>query len=122
MAPRSGKPRDPARERSWRRTMAAQARSGLSIAAFCRRQGLKPWTFRRWRQELARRVVRGPSPGPPQDRFLSGDGLEQLLDDDQAEGYAPTPVGPVGCRLSDGHVQLIQSAYKIRLPLAERPA
>jgi hypothetical protein len=55
MAPRPGKPRDPARERSWRRTIAEQARSGLSIAEFCRRRGLKPWTFRWWRRELARR-------------------------------------------------------------------
>src|SRR4051812_43927987 len=53
MAPRSGKPRDPAREGSWRRTMAEQARSGLSISASCRRQGLKPWTFRWWWRELA---------------------------------------------------------------------
>jgi hypothetical protein len=35
--------------------MAEHARSGLSIAAYCRREGLKPWTFRWWRQELARR-------------------------------------------------------------------
>jgi transposase len=70
MAPRSGKPRDPAKERSWRRTMAEYARSGLSIADFCRREGLKPWTFRWWRQELTRRdretttdgVDRAPSP------------------------------------------------------------
>ncbi len=70
MATLSGKPRDPARERSWRRAVAEHARSGLSMAEFCRRQGLKPWTFRWWRQELARRdrqatsdrVDQAPSP------------------------------------------------------------
>lgn len=45
---------------------------------------------------FARRLTRGPSLVPPQDRLLSGDALEQILDDDQAEGYAPTPVGSVG--------------------------
>ena len=50
MAPRSGKLRDPARERSWRQKMAEQARSGLSIAAFCQCLNLKPWTFRWWRR------------------------------------------------------------------------
>src|SRR4051812_26010949 len=73
MAPRFGKPRAPAKERSWRRTMVEQARSGLSIAAFCRREGLKPWTFRWWRQELARRDRQAttdradPAPGPSTD-------------------------------------------------------
>ena len=70
MARPIGKPRDPAKERAWRRTIAEQARSGLSIAAFCRREGLTPHTFRWWRQELARRDRRrrdstceeGPAP------------------------------------------------------------
>jgi transposase len=55
MAKRGGKPRDPAREKFWRRTIRDQQRSGLSVRDFCHRQGLKDWTFRWWRQELARR-------------------------------------------------------------------
>jgi transposase-like protein len=61
MARRTGKPRDPAKERAWRRTIAEHARSGLSIAAFCRREGLTPHTYRWWRQELARRDRPGTS-------------------------------------------------------------
>lgn len=55
MAGRGGKRRDPARERSWRLRIREQARSGLSVREFCRREGLKDWTFRWWRQELIRR-------------------------------------------------------------------
>jgi transposase len=55
MAKRGGKRRDPAREKFWRRTVRDQQRSGLSVRDFCLRQGLKDWTFRWWRHELARR-------------------------------------------------------------------
>jgi hypothetical protein len=55
MAKRGGKRRDPAREKFWRRTIRDQQLSGLSVRDFCQRQGLKDWTFRWWRQELARR-------------------------------------------------------------------
>ena len=55
MAKRGGKRRDPARERFWRRTIRQQEKSGLTVPDFCRREDLKDWTFRWWRQELARR-------------------------------------------------------------------
>jgi hypothetical protein len=56
--------------------MVEHARSGLSIAAFCRREGLTPHTFRWWRQELARRDCQAatdradPAPGPSTDLVL----------------------------------------------------
>src|SRR5438270_583291 len=55
MAGRGGKRRDPAREQFWRRTVRRQQCSGLTIRDFCRREGLKDWTFRWWQKELARR-------------------------------------------------------------------
>jgi hypothetical protein len=61
MAKRGGKRRDPAREKFRRRTIRDQERSGLAIRAFCLREGLKDWTFRWWRQELARRDRSTPS-------------------------------------------------------------
>ena len=63
MAKRGGRRRDPAREKLWRRTIRDQQRSGLNVRAFCLREGLKDWTFRWWRQELARRD-RNPSTDP----------------------------------------------------------
>src|SRR3954462_12226207 len=71
MAKRGGKRRDPARERFWRRTIRQQEISGLTVPDFCRREGLKDWTFRWWRQELARRdqqpssVPHQQQDGPP---------------------------------------------------------
>jgi hypothetical protein len=32
--------------------VASQARSGLTVAAFCRRERLNAWTFYRWRTRL----------------------------------------------------------------------
>src|SRR3954464_2107406 len=67
MAKRGGKRRDPAREKLWRRTIRDQQRSGLNVRAFCLREGLKDWTFRWWRQELARRDQQTSSV-PPQEK------------------------------------------------------
>jgi hypothetical protein len=55
MTTRIGKRRDPVKERFWRNTIPDQAHSGLSVRAFCEREGLAPWNFHWWRQELARR-------------------------------------------------------------------
>jgi hypothetical protein len=76
MAQRGGKRRDPANERFWRRTLRHQQRSGLAVRDFCRREGLKDWTFRWWRQELARR-----------DRQIAGASQ-------RSEHLEPTEVGP----------------------------
>jgi hypothetical protein len=61
MKTRTGKRRDPVKERFWRRTITDQARSGLSVRAFCEREGLEPWNFHWWRQTLARRDREVPS-------------------------------------------------------------
>jgi transposase len=61
MKTRTGKRRDPVKEQFWRRTIADQARSGLSVRAFCEREGLVPWNFHWWRQALARRDREVPS-------------------------------------------------------------
>ena len=61
MTTRIGRPRDPVKEQFWRRTIADQARCGLSIKAYCQREGLEPRNFHRWRQVLARRDREVPS-------------------------------------------------------------
>ena len=61
MKTRTGKRRDPVKERFWRRTITDQARSGLSVRAFCEQEGLKPRNFHWWRQSLARRDREVPS-------------------------------------------------------------
>jgi len=55
MTTRIGRPRDALKEQFWRRTIADQDSSGLSIKAYCQREGLEPRNFHRWRLVLARR-------------------------------------------------------------------
>jgi transposase len=55
MKTKVGKSRDPVKEQFWRRALAKQARCGLSVRAYCQREGLKTWNFNWWHQELARR-------------------------------------------------------------------
>lgn len=37
---------------TWREIVTRQAQSGLSVQAFCRREGLNVWTFYGWRSRL----------------------------------------------------------------------
>jgi hypothetical protein len=67
MVERGGRRRDPIREKFWRRTIRQQQRSGLTVRAFCLREGLKDGAFRWWRQALVRRD-REASLTPPDDR------------------------------------------------------
>jgi hypothetical protein len=50
---RVSSPQRPRREH-WRALLEAQRRSGLSLAAFCRRQGLRKGTLSFWKWKLAR--------------------------------------------------------------------
>ena len=50
-----GKVRDLSKEHFWRRTLGHWQRSGLSVAAFCAREGLDPCSLYWWRRELTRR-------------------------------------------------------------------
>jgi hypothetical protein len=50
------------KESRWRRHIEEQARSGLSIAGYCRRHGLRECGFYWWRRELARRDAQQPPP------------------------------------------------------------
>jgi len=104
MAQRGGKRRDPAKERFWRRTIRSQERSGLPVRDFCQRQRLKDWTFRWWRQELARRdqlagsiprdeLAGTPAGVPP--TFLP----VRLV---APESIAPRPPASIDIVLSDG--------------------
>src|SRR5665213_3266072 len=53
--------RDRKKESFWRRHLKAQVRSGLSVAGYCRRHGLREHGFYWWRRELARRDAAVPA-------------------------------------------------------------
>ena len=42
---------------TWRELVARQARSGLSVLAFCRQEQLNAWTFYGWRSRLRESAV-----------------------------------------------------------------
>ena len=47
--------RDPDREKVWRRTLARQAKSGLTVRQFCRREELHESAFYFWRRTIQKR-------------------------------------------------------------------
>ena len=47
--------RSAAKEAAWRERVRSQAESGLSVRAFCRREGVSEPSFYSWRRELAKR-------------------------------------------------------------------
>lgn len=55
---RKGKPRRWGRhsEQAWRAMISGQGRSGLSIEAFCAREGVSRSSFRRWRSLISGRA------------------------------------------------------------------
>jgi transposase-like protein len=58
------RPNDPNLDRAWLQRIQRQASSGLSMAAFCRREGLSPRLFYAWRGRLKARSRSAP-PDPP---------------------------------------------------------
>ena len=60
-----GPRRDRKKEEFWRRRLEAQAGSGLSIRAWCRRHGVQESAFYWWRTRLAQRDAAAPPPFAP---------------------------------------------------------
>ena len=109
MAKRGGKRRDPAREKFWRRTIRKQQRSGLSVRDFCHREGLKGWTFRWWRQKLARRDQE-PSTARQGERTGSAPAFLPVRVVDP-EAVSPRPAPPIEIALPAGPTIRIPSGF-----------
>ena len=58
------RPKDPNLERAWRQRLQRQSTSGLSIAAFCAREGVSCASFQAWKRRLAARSL-SARPAPP---------------------------------------------------------
>jgi hypothetical protein len=54
----------------WRRLLSRQAHSGLSIAEFCRREGVRPQSLSWWRWKLRAAAERPTDVTPNEPRFL----------------------------------------------------
>ncbi len=58
------RPKDPNLERSWRQRLQRQFASGLSIPAFCAREGVSSSSFHAWKRRLTARSLPA-RPEPP---------------------------------------------------------
>ena len=103
-----GKRRDSQREAGWREVLARHGSSGLSVRAFCRREGLPQSAFYAWRRILQqrdtqrKRVEDGPRPA-----FLP---LRVRADDERNED-------------GDAHITIdLRGGRVMRLPLSIAPA
>jgi transposase len=114
MPKRGGKQRDPAREKLWRRTIRDQQRSGLSVRDFCHRQGLKDWTFRWWRQELARRdqVPSAATQGEPEGELTGA--APAFLPVRVVDLAAVSPAPPIEILLPTGPTVRVPSGFDPR--------
>ena len=63
------------RQRAWRLRMARRARSSVSVAAFCKREGVSPASFYYWRRRL--QSADGPQFVPV--RVTTAAGVEVVL-------------------------------------------
>ena len=92
------RPKDLGLEHTWRRRLRRQATSGLSIPAFCAREGVSSASFYAWRRRLAapprRRATRPAPVRPAPPRSLAppgGDGTVPRLRD-RAAAPRPAPL------------------------------
>ena len=58
------RPKDPNLERVWRQRLQRQTSSGLSIPAFCSREGVSSASFHAWKRRLTTRLLPA-RPQPP---------------------------------------------------------
>src|SRR5262249_15398547 len=122
MKTRRGKQRDPLREQFWRRTVADQARSDLTVQAYCRRDSLNPVTFRFWRQELARRDTENTS-APTIERPSSSSELVRTPGFFRVRvvqaAHAPiTPTSPIEIVLPSGSLVRVTDGFTPRALVA----
>lgn len=84
------------RRRYWRELVARQRRSGLSVAAFCRRHKVSPASLYGWRQRLT----------------------EEATDEPKEVSFVPLPLQPaVPPRVSEFSVQL-PNGVQVSVPQA----
>ena len=90
-----GRARDERKEQQWRRRIDQWRTSGLSVRAFCARQGLSTTNFYNWRRVLERRAAEQVVFAPVQ---VVADSL-------------PTPTSALEVILADGRVVRVAPGF-----------
>ena len=95
---------------AWQRRIVQQQRSGLSIAAFCRKEGVSPGSFHAWKRKLGGRGSATQSPqgrtAAEAPRWPTDDGValkpagpNAKLDASTAAGFVQVPLATAGGRV-----------------------
>lgn len=99
--------RDPKKEASWRRQIRRQARSGVTVRAWCLAHQVSEATFHWWRRELARRDGERQKSSVPKRRYRRVS---------PSPAFVPVRVSPTDPRASSNVPQAIGSHIEIALP------
>lgn len=113
--------RDPVKEQYWKRHLALWQRSGLSIRAYCKENGVVEGSFYAWRRELIIRAredgsvekvtsPEGVTPNTVKDgrgrtvriRFRQSDQAALLSEGDKANPFVPIHIVQDGAKLETG--------------------
>lgn len=117
MPAKRGRPFDPDKEMLWRSILKRQHSSGLSVRAFCHREGLNDGNLFRWRRELSQRdrAANTASPNRSADESTSPSASPvflpvRVIDDC---GVHARPITPIEILLPGGPI--------VRVPLGFDP-
>jgi hypothetical protein len=87
---------------AWQRRISKQRQSGLSIAEFCRKEGISQGSFHAWKRKLERRDWAAPSPpgstAPKGQQFGADEGPAGKPDAPAAAGFVQVPLVVAGSR------------------------
>jgi hypothetical protein len=96
---------DSAKEATWRNHLARHAASGMSIAAFCRAEGISAANFYAWRARLANEVHDRIVRPMPQSGFIDIGAVNGVVESG-ATGHSPAPTSPARSLGTDIRIDL----------------
>jgi hypothetical protein len=107
--------RDGTKERFWRDVLRRQAKSGLSVRAFCRREKLAESNFYAWRRTIAKRDAERSSGGPTRGRRSIGKRDAEAKSPEKRPAFLPAIVTDVP-RGEASIVVELAGGRRLRLP------
>lgn len=106
----ANKHRDGTKEQQWRDVLRRQSRSRLSVAEFCRREGLGQPSFYAWRRTILERDGRGAQRDGRRPKYSDSDA--------RAVGFLPVRLGEAAPRVEASITIELAEGLVLRLPEA----
>lgn len=107
--------RDPAKERYWRQKLQAWQESGLSMAQFCKRQGLNAHTFSSWKYIIRERDQEGPGTAPELNGQMAAFARIELDEPELAELNSPPDQGWASGSVVTAELINAETGIKLRI-------